>query len=60
MAELQPWLTVAEVAAYFRVDPSTIGRWVKLGNLKAHTTPSGRYRFRREDVEAFLPSEQTA
>lgn len=50
-------MTVAEVAALFRVDPETVRRWVKMGKLRAVMLPSGRVRVRREDVEAFMTWE---
>lgn len=33
---------------------STVSRWIEDGKVAAIRLPSGRYRFRREDVEALL------
>lgn len=58
------YLTTAEVARIARVDSSTVRRWVLTGRLRpAMTTPGGRHRFNREDVEALLgitPAEVSA
>lgn len=51
-------LTVAEVAAIFRVDDSTVRRWVKQGLLEAIVLPHAHerqaYRIKRESVEQYL------
>lgn len=59
MAEEQPTqnlLTVVEVAHHFRVDPSTVRRWIKLGSLEAISLPSAGcrtvYRVRRATLDA--------
>uniref|UniRef100_UPI003F490CB5 helix-turn-helix domain-containing protein n=1 Tax=Sphaerisporangium sp. CA-236357 TaxID=3240030 RepID=UPI003F490CB5 len=54
-------LTSAEVADVFRVDPKTIGRWVRIGRLKAIRTPGGRLRrFRSSDIRDALAADETA
>jgi excisionase family DNA binding protein len=53
--ELQPdWLTASEVAILFHVSQPTISRWADTGRLPSHTLPSGRRRFRRDEIEALL------
>ncbi len=47
-------LTSAQVAERVGVHVNTIGRWVKDGRLAAITLPSGRLRFRPEDVNELL------
>jgi excisionase family DNA binding protein len=51
-------LTVAEVAAVFRVDAKTINRWANGGRLRSVRTPGGagpgHHRFSRTDIEALL------
>ena len=47
-------LPTGEVARRLNTDPRTVRRWVETGQLAAITLPSGRLRFRREDVEALL------
>jgi excisionase family DNA binding protein len=49
-----PFLTPAEVARIFRVDPKTVGRWAIEGLLPSTRTPGGHRRFRRSDVDALL------
>ena len=44
--------TTSEVAIRFRVDGSTVRKWVALGKLKpAFTTPGGQYRFNLADID---------
>jgi excisionase family DNA binding protein len=50
-------MTVAEVAAMFRVSDETIHRWCRSGTLPFIPMPSGLKRFRREEVEAILAGE---
>jgi len=49
-------LTTSEVADLFRVDRSTIRRWVDSGQLEAITLPGDRglKRYRRDDIEAII------
>ncbi len=39
----------------FNVAPDTVAGWADKGKLPSFRTPGGQRRFRREDVEAFLP-----
>ena len=55
--ELPVLMTVSEVAALFRVDPKTIGRWVKKGKLTELRTPGGHRRFFENEVNAMLRGE---
>jgi excisionase family DNA binding protein len=48
-------LTMAEAAAYFRVTPERVERWVREGKLDAITLPGGRgRRIRGSDVREWL------
>ncbi|HLI39750.1 MAG TPA: BldC family transcriptional regulator [Streptosporangiaceae bacterium] len=47
-------MTVGEVAAAFRVDVRTVGRWARSGKLAALKTPGGHRRYFRAEVETFL------
>lgn len=47
-------LTTSEVAELFRVDQSTVRRWIEEGRMAAVTLPGGRKRYRRTDIEAIL------
>lgn len=45
-------MTTSEVAAWFRVDTSTVRRWIESGRLHPTAiTPGGHYRFSRADIE---------
>lgn len=49
------YLTTSEIAERYRVDPSTVRRWVEKGQLKpSFTTPGGHYRFTQADIEALM------
>lgn len=65
MTSDQTYLSTAEVAELFHtefgISETSVRRWVRKGQLKpAITLPSGRMRFRREDVEAILRGESNA
>lgn len=47
-------LTPRDVAALFRVDPSTVSRWVRAGHLPSVRTPGGHHRYRMADVMPLL------
>ena len=57
-AESHELLTPAEVAVLFRVNPKTVTRWARAGKLSAIRTLGGHRRFRRDEVEAVLRSEE--
>lgn len=57
MTQEQPLVTAAEVARRAQVHPETVRRWVREGLITAIELPSGRLRFRREDVEALLNTQ---
>ena len=44
-------LTPSEVAEILKVSTATVHTWAASGRIKCVTTPSGRRRFRREDIE---------
>jgi excisionase family DNA binding protein len=48
------YLTPAEVARAFSVDPKTVTRWAKAGRLSCIRTLGGHRRFDRAEVEALL------
>lgn len=50
-------LTPAEVAALFRVDPKTVGRWAASGQISSIRTPGGHRRYRETEVRHMLGSE---
>jgi excisionase family DNA binding protein len=51
-------LTAREVADQFRVDVTTVSRWVREGHLRAIKTPGGHLRFLPDVVDELLSSEQ--
>ncbi len=52
--EVQPFLTPAEVAALFRVDPKTVTRWARQGRLACIRTLGGHRRYDEAQVRALL------
>ncbi len=49
------WLTTKEAAAYLKVHPKTVYRYVKSGRLRQYQAAGvGRPRFNREDLDALL------
>ena len=48
-------LKVAEVAAYFQVDPKTVQRWLSMRWIAGSKTPGGDWRVPRAALEN-LPS----
>ena len=47
-------LTSRDIAAYCQVSKSTVLEWIKSGQLKAFSLPSGHYRIDRNDFRDFL------
>jgi excisionase family DNA binding protein len=48
------FLTTFEISEICEVNPTTVQNWVKEGKLKAHVTPGGHRRIRREDLISFM------
>jgi excisionase family DNA binding protein len=48
------FLTTFEISEICEVNPTTVQNWVKEGKLKAHATPGGHRRVRREDLVKFM------
>lgn len=51
-------LTPGDVAKLFRVDPKTVTRWANKGKLNSIVTPGGHRRFRKSEVDKYLPEEE--
>ena len=49
-------LTPSEVAALFRVDPTTVTRWAKAGKLTSIRTLGGHRRYKESEVKTLLKS----
>jgi excisionase family DNA binding protein len=55
MAEQQEWLTTEEAAEYLQVHVETMRRWARTKVIPAAKLGNrGGFRFRREDLDAFL------
>lgn len=60
MTSQEPLLTAEEVATAVRQDVNTVQRWARNGLVPAIKLPGGRWRFRREVIEAILNGETPA
>jgi excisionase family DNA binding protein len=49
-----PWFTVDQAADYMQMTPDAIRASEKRGQLKAHRSETGRVRFLKSDLDAFL------
>ena len=47
MGKIKNYLTTGQAAAIFDVDPDTVLRWIKSGDIPAIRTPGGHYRISR-------------
>lgn len=54
----KPVMSVAEVAELFRVNPNTVNRWVRAGDLRPFRTPGGHGRFHTAEIIGFLRNDQ--
>lgn len=54
------FLTTGQVARILRASQSAVSRWADAGELTYFRTPGGHRRFRREDIEAFLKTQEPA
>lgn len=55
LADPDGLLMPGEVALIFRVDPKTVGRWIRQGRLgRVVRTPGGHARIRSSAVRAYL------
>lgn len=58
--EVERPLTPAQVAAMLSVTSTTVYRWARAGRLPHFRTPGNQMRFRREDVEALMATDEGA
>lgn len=52
-----PWLTVQEAAAYLKVKPRTLSRWVREKKVPAHSLSGftrNVWRFQKAELDAML------
>lgn len=52
-------MTVQDVAAYLNVDPKTVYRMVKRGDLPGFKV-GGSWRFQKEDLDAWIAKQKEA
>jgi excisionase family DNA binding protein len=56
---IEPWVTLAEVAAHLQVAEETIHRWIRGKGMTAHR--AGRnWRFKLSQVDAWMQSGDAA
>ena len=55
-----PWLTEQPAATHLGIAPRTLRRWISEGKVRAHRAPSGRLRFRLEDLDAAMTPVPTS
>ena len=55
--EFPAFLTPAEVAEMFHVNPKTVTRWAASGRLSFIRTPGGQRRYLADEIQAFLSEE---
>lgn len=51
------WMTTAEAAAYLKIEPRTLLKWVREGSIRAyslHGTKRRTWRFREVDLNAAM------
>lgn len=53
-------LRIGEAAAIIGVSTTAVADWADKGLIPHFKTPGGQRRFRREDVEQFLKSQEPA
>lgn len=53
LEDADSYLTTHDLSRLFKVDPSTIGKWMEKSWLKGFRTPGQHRRFRRSEVLAF-------
>lgn len=51
-------LSASDVADLFGVDPKTVTRWAKAGQLPSFKTPGGHRRYRKSDCTKFINSQE--
>jgi excisionase family DNA binding protein len=57
------WLTAIEAAAYLRVQPRTILKWAKTGQIPAHPLSGSKrvtWRFLKSELDAMLAPPSAA
>lgn len=58
MSRRRPWLSVGEVANYWRVHPETVYRAIRRGDLAARRFPTGRLLVDEAVAEEFAAGPQ--
>jgi hypothetical protein len=55
-----PWFDLDGAATYCVMKPSAIDSARKRGQLKGHQSETGRWRYHRDDLDAFLRARDAA
>jgi excisionase family DNA binding protein len=50
----EPWLKTPAACKHLSISVPTLRRWVKAKRIVPRRTPTGEFRFRREDLDALL------
>lgn len=54
MTQVSPFLTPGEVAELYGTTAETVRRWAKEGLIPSVVMPSGRRKYRRDEIESAL------
>lgn len=57
MSKGKKYYTTGDIARYCEVDVNTVKNWIRNGNLRAFTTPSGHYRISRDRFIALIKEQ---
>ena len=58
-ASSSAWLSLGEASQILGITPATLRRWVDRGEVAAFVTPGGHRRFRRNTIEALIPTPRS-
>ena len=57
-SEYEPLLTPGEVAALYRVAPTTVTQWARRGLLPSIRPPGNHRRYRESEIQALINSSR--
>ena len=53
-SDTEPWIGSSDACKHLGISLVTLHRWVKSKRIVPKRTPTGEYRFRRSELDAFL------